>query len=189
MVCTAGSYGSLPLRRRRNRNVCNSSLNAIWRRIWPIYQRFATGAAIEEQPEQEGVLARLQAASGGDRRRADAQDARLDAWITTGAPENPVFNDGKDASASRYISRLTFVKLAVGQTQALLLPGMQVQPGLDCRNDFRGKSSQIVHFSEIIADLAEVGVGNRQKQGADRGLVGYGLRCRTCWHHQFLLEC
>jgi len=32
-----------------------------------------------------------------DLRRADAQDARLDAWITTGDPENPVFNDGKDA--------------------------------------------------------------------------------------------
>ncbi len=32
----ADAARTLPLRRRRNRNVCNSSLNAIWRRTWPI---------------------------------------------------------------------------------------------------------------------------------------------------------
>jgi len=60
---------------------------------------------------------------------------------------------------------------------------MQVQIGRDRRDDFRGKSSQIVYFSEIFA---EVGVGKRQKQVADRGLIGYGLGRRTCWHHQLL---
>jgi len=48
------------------------------------------------------------------------------------------------------------LKLAVSQTQALLLASTQVQVGIDCHDDFRGKSSQIFHFSEIIA---EIGIG------------------------------